>query len=443
MKNSSLKMPYLVQFRATGLRIWEKTLNSNGLIFLLLLWFGILVAVFLMNTVYMRPVEQAAYSSRRVQNIITFWTQNGFWKHLGLSFSESPAANPNALVYRSYPHVYLYPLYAISRLNYQLHGEVFSVSLYVLYNQAMIWLLSACFGFLGVLTARHVNRSPFMALVLGITGQSAYHTFPYHLERYFEVRPTQVVCLCIMGVLIAEILAQEDTRKRWLVLQGVCIWLLAYSEKGMAVAGLGAFFFLLLVTKTASLKKVTLLFCSLCLGIACHILQLMLITWKFPGISLVGATFLFRSGLDGATNHVGILTPAQMGTANAFLRNIGFLALFLLLWYFFRNKEQSLKIPILCVLTIIAFYTVPGYLFNQAFLIHTYIYDLFLGLAAIFACWFVLAPYLERITGNSGIVTWIFVIAGFCLCMYQLRVFAVRYPLPIPEPDWRSYLLFG
>ncbi len=56
---------------------------------------------------------------------------------------------------------------------------------------------------------------------------------------------------------------------------------------------------------------------------------------------------------------------------------------------------------------------------------------------------FIFAPYLESLTGNTGVVTWALFIVGFCFCMYQLRVFAVMHPLPIPEPDWRAYRYFG
>jgi hypothetical protein len=125
-----------------------------------------------------------------------------------------------------------------------------------------------------------------------------------------------------------------------------------------------------------------------------------------------------------------------------FLRNVGLLSIIIILYLFLRGDRNRLKLPVLLIVTAVSFYIVPDYLLSQYALIHPYLRDLFLPVVAILAFCYTLVPYLENKTGNTGLITWILVIVGFCLGMYQLRVFAIMYPLSIPEPNWRIYRYF-
>lgn len=426
------------------LQIWQNILSGKGWTFVFLLWVGAIVACLLHFTVFFRPIEQVMKPSRRMHHSIIFWIDYGFFKHGGLTFSESPEVNPNALVYKSRAPAYMYPLYIANVLNYWRSGQKFSLRLYVLYNQVLLWFSAACLGFLGVRLAKRLGSAPLLALVCGITGQIIFHTFPYNLDKYFEVYPIQFLCLFMVWLFIVEDLDLERSHQTFHILRGLCLFLLIYFDKAHSLPGLGTYFLaLILLNNTLPIKKIVQLLVPMFLGVAFHGIQLGWVKLRFPQISFVGATFLWRSGLDGATNHVGILTPDQLGADNVFLRNIGLLALVLILWFFLRGGQRILKFPMLLAFTAIGFYVVPGYLFSQALLIHPYVFDIFLASASILIFCYILVPYLENKTGNTGVITWILVIVGFCLCMYQLRLFAVHYPLPIPEPNWRVYRLLG
>lgn len=443
-KNLSIKLQTIrQQSHSYCLRLWENILAGKGWTLVFLLWVGLIVALFLHFTVYARPIREVMRISYRTQYIVTFWIEHGFVKHAGLGFSEPPESNPKAMVYRSHPHANLYLLYLINLLNYWIRGVKFDPGLLVLYNQALLWIPSVGLGFLGVRVAKRLNTSPLVALICGMTGQIIYHTFPYHLERYFEPLPEQFMCLFLVSLLIVEELDVNKKHKHFLLLRGLCLFLLVYFEKGIGIPGLGAYLLLLMLSNNLQLKQFCLLLFSMGMGMGFLRMQLGLVKLKFPEISFVGATFLWRSGLDGATNYVGILTPDQMGAGMVFLRNVGAISLLILLWCFFRRDQQILKNPLILILIAIGFYVVPGYLFSQSFLIHIYLNDLFLAIASILAFCYILVPYLEQRTGNTGIIAWVLVIVGFCLSMYQLRVFAVAHPLPIPEPDWRLYRYFG
>lgn len=443
-KNLNIKLHTVEQhIYSYFLRLWEKILAGKGWTLVFLLWIGLIVALFLHLTVYARPIDEVLRISYRTQYIVTFWVEHGFVKHAGLSFSEPPESNPKAMVYRSHPHAYLYPLYLMNFLNYWIQGVKFDPGIFALYNQALLWIPSVGLGFLGVRVAKRLNTSPLATLACGITGQIIYHTFPYHLERYFEPMPEQFMCLFLVCLLIIEELDCDRQQNKFLFLRGLCIFLLIYFEKVIGLTGVAAYLLLLMLSNKFQIKKISLLILSIFLSRVVHLMQLGWMKLKFPEISFVGATFLWRSGLDGATNHVGILTPDQMGSGMSFLRSVGMISFIIILWCFFHGGQQVLRMPLMLILIAIGFYVVPAYLFNQAFLIHIYLNDLFLAIASILAFCYILVPYLESKTRNTGILIWILVIVGFCLSMYQLRVFAVAHPLPIPEPDWRLYRYFG
>lgn len=436
--------PIEQRIRSMMTRIWEQLLSGKGWTFVCLLWVGLLTVAFLFMTVYLRPLEQVLPKSQRVQHIMHVWFEHGFWKHAGLGFSESPEANPNAMVYKSRAPAFLYPLYLVNVINSWRQGETFSLQVYILYSQLILCLSAACFGFLGVRLARRLGTSSLLALLCGMVGQFIFHTFPFNLEKYFEPMAVQISCLALIIFLLIEEWSFEISRKYVYGLQGICVFIMIYCNKDIAIPGLSMYGLAhFLFKRKWHAKKMLVVLSSVLLGLVVPALQLWFVKLNFPEISLVGATFIWRSGLDGATNYAGILTPEMFGNADSFLRNIGVFALIMVLWHFFRGAQSTLHLPFILLFTAIGFYMMPGYLFSQSFQIHPYVYELFLPIASILAWCYILVPYWENRTGNSGVITLLLILIGFCLCMYQLRVFAVRYPLSIPEPDWRSYLLFG
>ncbi len=402
-----------------------------------------MVALFLAMTVHSRPIEEVLPQSFRVEHILTLWHDYGFFNLAGLGYSEPPSVNPQAFVYRSRPPAFLYPLYLMNFANDAITGEPFSFRLYVWYPQIAHWLAAASLGFLGFRLSRRIGASPFSALIYGIIGQNIFHTFPRNLEWYFEPLPEQFTCLLLIFFLIVEDREFQKTTRKTALFSNMLIVFLVYLDKGLAIPAFAAYLLTRMLFGVCSIQHVMRIGLSGIVGLLLHGAQLFWTSQKFPNLTFVGSTFLYRSGLDGATNHVGLLTPANLGSANLFLRNAAFAALILMLACFLRYKSTNLKSAFLLFALPLEFYLISGYFLSQWAMIHPYLHDIFLSVAAVMMLCFIFAPYLEQLTGNTGVVTWALFIVGFCFCMYQLRVFAVMHPLPIPEPDWRAYRYFG
>ena len=68
--------------------------------------------------------------------------------------------------------------------------------------------------------------------------------------------------------------------------------------------------------------------------------------------------------------------------------------------------------------------------FSQAFVIHPYLFDVLL-FAPLVVALFAVAPALaESLTRRTGAILLLVVLAAFWYSLFQMRLYALRYPMP-------------
>jgi hypothetical protein len=176
-------------------------------------------------------------------------------------------------------------------------------------------------------------------------------------------------------------------------------------------------------------------------GAMLHLAQLGIFKLNWPETAFIGGSFLWRSGFDGATIYAGILTIGNIGEHSPAVRYLTLLLFLPLLFMFFKPDRLHRMLSAFPVYAA-GCYMVLGYTFSQMVLIHYYLHDLFLIPITVLLIYLVV-PYLESLTKNTGAITFIVLILALCLVTYQFRVFAVANPQALPEPLWREYINFG
>jgi hypothetical protein len=176
-------------------------------------------------------------------------------------------------------------------------------------------------------------------------------------------------------------------------------------------------------------------------GAMLHLAQLGIFKLNWPETAFIGGSFLWRSGFDGATIYAGILTIGNIGEHSPAVRYLTLLLFLPLLFMFFKPDRLHRMLSAFPVYAA-GCYMVLGYTFSQMVLIHYYLHDLFLIPITVLLIYLVV-PYLESLTKNTGVITFIVLILALCLVTYQFRAFAVANPQALPEPPWREYIDFG
>jgi hypothetical protein len=389
-----------------------------------------------------QPVTVTESSSARPQYIINLWKTCGFSNTLGLSFSECPQSNKKILVYQSRPPSYLYAYYFFLKISKQ----PFTLESYHFYNQTLMWLMATLIGYLGFRIIRYWGLTDIQSAVIVIVSEAVFYSFPYTLQLFFYPIQEQwtIIFLLFLALIEERIIGSEKSTNLLLALRFLCFLLLSYCD--IAFGALSAIVYLLirfLITKNFIKPKIAVFQVVLptIVGFLVHIFQLFVFKIKWPATVFVGSTFLWRSGLDGATNYVGVIQLWNLGQQSAVIRDIGVIFLLILLFMFFKVDHQISSLSAIPMF-LTSLYLLIGFVFSQWTLIHYYVHDLFLITAFISLVFFVI-PFLEQKINKKGVVIFIFVIAAICLVMYQYRVFAVTYPQALPEPNWKEYINFG
>jgi hypothetical protein len=104
---------------------------------------------------------------------------------------------------------------------------------------------------------------------------------------------------------------------------------------------------------------------------------------------------------------------------------------------FIRGYAPRFAIEVLAGLT--GAWLVYAAIFSQAIVIHPYLYDVLLFTPLCIAL-FALAPaLLESMTRRTGAIILVIVFAAFWYSFFQLRLYALRRPMPKPTPAAALY----
>lgn len=443
---------------------YERLLQGRWESLTALALFGLVVMGFLFATVHRRDLEAAIsqqYGSAagrldRYPDLIRFWIEQGYLEHGGLWFilpgDIGYIDEDHPRVYRSAPMAYLQVAHLLERVCYAVKGKI-SYTALMLHNQGIVWLSSTLLGVLAMRLARRMKIDPLHALLLGAASTAVYQTFPINLWYYWEIYATAVAApFIILFLLIQEITYGREPGSRFLtMLLSLCVFALASTDLLAAWFIFIAYCLAALTMAPESVKKLPVLKTLIVPAIlACSLfaLQVLWVKLRYPNVEFVGSTFMFRSGLDGSkqvyATHVDLVTrplvfdflpQMKLLTRPWFLFGGGGLAVLTVAWLYLTRLPQ-LK-PAVFVLTIaVGVYLPYVFIFSQSAIIHPYMYDVYLAIPLTLALFAVLPAALERLTNNSGLITFAALLIALCYVMVQLRTYAIVFPLPEIPSGW-------
>jgi hypothetical protein len=235
-----------------------------------------------------------------------------------------------------------------------------------------------------------------------------------------------------------------------LIAQGVAVFLMAMMESIFAlgvVASLGAT--LVVLRRDGSWKRfllVAVLPCAAALLV--YQVQLKAASARFPNIATYGSKTLWRTGLDGEAlyygDHLDIAKRRDVARGNwaanreylfrwKWVFILGLASTLGVLIAFLRGRAPRIALEALAGLT--GGWLCYAAVFSQAVVIHPYLYDVLLYTPLAIAL-FALAPsLLESLTRRTGAILLVVVFTAVWYSLFQMRLYALRYPLPPPPVE--------
>jgi hypothetical protein len=157
------------------------------------------------------------------------------------------------------------------------------------------------------------------------------------------------------------------------------------------------------------------------------------------GVKLVGSRFLYRTGLDGDAELYK--TPLDIAFGRDIVRAqrpgareqlfrwpvlffSGVIAVIALFVAYVRHRVP--RITIIPLIALLGSYLLYAGVFSQAVALHPYLYDLLLAPALFLALFALLPAYLES---DRGLITLVTFLAAAWTALFQLRLYAMAYPL--------------
>ncbi|MBI4774585.1 MAG: hypothetical protein HY788_10455 [Deltaproteobacteria bacterium] len=440
----------MIRLRSSDHGIMNRVVSGGGVSLICFLLSGLILCVFLFNTVHKRDYrEYAAAKDQRNHNLIQRWIDEGYFKQGGMLILPEKDAEGRTVVYSSSFFGFLQAGHLLERLNRWLRGT-YSYRLMAWHNQAVVWLTSALLAWLAMRLALRMGVEPFSCLLLGIGCQFVHQTFGPNLWLVWNMTSQAVLVLFVVLFLLFEEagLDRTDISKYACFGRALAVFGMMYATWMAGLLFLFSYFGTVTLLHPSRLRSQRLFWAVLvpmCLVFGIHVCQILVVIHNFPDARFVGGTFLYRSGLDGATNHflshMDILTNKRRSLPylqwKVFLY-AGTLVLFALIPVFVKLREG--RIPVTIILMLTGMYIPWAFVFSQSWSVHPHLYDVMLFPALVLATFSVFPAFLERMGGNQRIIVLVTIGVAFCYSFVQLRDYAASFPLTIPEPDWKLYL---
>jgi len=315
-------------------------------------------------------------------------------------------------------------------------------------HNALIGLLNATLlALLAYRLALRLGAEPLHALLLGVTAQIVQLTFPDNLALVFELSAQTYWLLPTLAFLLLEERAAGNRTRRLTVLQAIAIFAMTYLEFVCATMFLAAYLaaVLLLRGERPSLRRLAaMLLLPWLAALAIYGIQLTAARQQAlrTGATLTGSGFLYRTGLDGDAalygDHLDIafgrdLVRAQRpGHCPSLFRwptlfVAGIAAVLALLAAYLRGRApRPALIPLVALL---GTYLLYAAVFSQAVAMHPYLYDTLLATPLILALFALLPALAESHTTHTGTIVLITLFTAAWLAMFQLRLYALAYPI--------------
>jgi len=419
----------------------ERTLPLFG-IFLAV---GLVVFIAAFLTVHNRPAEQlAAHSgSQRSFNVISHWINEGYFHYSGQMVITPPG---KVLVYTTSTGVCMVSSLLLERMYMAVAGH-YSWRLLAIHNQVVTLLLAALFGLLAFRIARRFGLDERLSFASGAAVVVVIFTFPDNLYMYWEMSSQTMWTLFAALFLVLEERCFDGQRTIPLsVAQAVTVLIMTLMDKisGLAFVSAMAVTLLVLEQQRGAWKRyllVALMPALVALGL--YGLQLKTRAARLPDTPAAGSGFMYRSGLDGETlyygNHLDIAKRRDWAQ-NCWPVNreylfqwksvffLGILSVIAVIGAFIAGRAP--RIAVLALAWHIGTWLLYAAVFSQAFVIHPYLFDTILFTPLAIALFGYLPALTESFTRRTGAVMMIAVFCAFWFSLYQMRLYALWYPMP-------------
>ncbi|HET8773313.1 MAG TPA: hypothetical protein VFP80_05960, partial [Thermoanaerobaculia bacterium] len=397
---------------------------------------GLCALAFTWVTVHRRPEAQFAAStgSMILRTEMLQWERHGYLASYGLL---APTEDPH-LLYRSWPGDFMLTTWAVVALG------GFDWQALALHNLLISLAVSALLALLAYRLALRMGVDPLHALALGVGVEMAHFTFPENLAIYWGMTAQTLWLAAAVPFLLIEERAADGRTRRMNVAQAVLVFAMVrlqyvYALMFLAVYVLAVF---LLRGERPPLRRVLLaIFAPAAVALAIFAGQLLLAKYD-PEVKLFGSRFLYRTGLDGDAelygDHLDIafgrdfIRAQRPGNRQYFFRwpvlfVSGVLATLAAFVAYLRGRVP--QTAIVALVTLLGAYAVHAAVFSQLVALHPYFFDPVLVPPLILAL-FGIAPALAEVhTGRTGFLTVATFLAAVWVAFFQIRVYALCYPL--------------
>jgi len=395
---------------------------------------GVCVLAYLALTVHRRAERDFAASPGAVRTRIelTQWDAHGYFASYGLL---RPTDDPSVL-YRSSTGAYRITAYLVALAGFDAHAQA-------VHNQVVSLLTSVLLALLALRLALRLGVEPLHAVALALAAQLVFFTFPENLALYWDMTAQAYWLVPALAFLLIEERVVEGRTRRMNVAQALAVFAMTWLEYVCATMFLAAYLLAALFMSDARppLKRLLLMLgAPWVAAMALFGLQLAL-AGADPEVKLVGSRFLYRTGLDGDAELYG--TPLDIAFGRDIVRAqrpaareqlfrwpilflSGAAAVVLMLIAYVRGKVP--RIAVVPLLALLGAYLLYAGLFSQAVALHPYLYDLLLAPALVLAL-FTLLPALAEARTRTGLVTVVTLLAAAWTALFQVRLYAMAYPL--------------
>jgi hypothetical protein len=375
-------------------------------------------------------------------NVVMHWIDHGYFASHGLMWTDAKT------IYRGSGGRML-SSFLVEKLWIAMTGR-YGWRVFAVHNEAVALLLSALLALLAYRIARRFGAAPLAAFVLAVATQMVWLTFPDNLALFWDLAPqTWGLAAALLFLLLEEAALDGRRTRRITMLQGVAVFCLTYLEFVMAVMFLAAWLaavFLLRGDRPPVKRVAVMMFLPFVLAMTIFGLQLIgARSERSRGVSIVGSSFLYRTGLDGDAMFYGDSLDIAFG--RDLLRAYdGANAQFLFRWevLFFAGAAALIgtlaaylrggvpRAAVVILLTLVGTYLLTAAVFSQAVALHPYLYDGLLLTPLILALFVCLPALVEVRSGQSGLIILIVLFAAAWTSLFQLRLYALANPAPQP-----------
>lgn len=397
---------------------------------------GLIVLAFMWATVHQRPDSEfeASTGSMMLRTEMLQWMEHGYFASYGLL---APTSDAN-LLYRSWPGDFMLTTYAVAAIG------GFDWRTLALHNLLISLFAAALLALLAYRLALRAGLEPFHAVVLAVCVEVVQFTFPENIAIFWGMTGQMLWLVAALVFLLVEERAVDGRTRRMDILQAAMVLTMMRMQYVYALMFLAAYLATVLVLREErpSLRRIALTIAAPSVGaLALFAGQLVLAKYD-PEVKLFGSRFSYRTGLDGDGelygDHLDIafrrdfIRAQRTGNRQYLFRWPvlfigGLLAVAAALFAYLRARIP--RIAIVALVSLLGAWVIHAAVFSQLVALHPYFFDPVLVPPLILAL-FGLAPALgETHTGRTGLITLLTLLAAVWTAFFQLRVYALCYPL--------------